>query len=102
MSEAELKRNKKRRQANINVLCGLITKAKDIITAEDDNIEKDKVITALLKAIRKKKTVIESLNEEIINVIDEDSIEEEIDNTTNNQVKVTKEIDDIELFVVIM
>ena len=93
MSEAELKRNKKRRQANINVLCGLITKAKDIITA-DDNIEKDKEITALLKAIRK----IESLNEEIINVIDEDSIEQEIDNTTNNEVKVTKEIDDIELF----
>ena len=42
MSEAELKRNKKRRQANINVLCGLITKAKDIITAEDENIEKDR------------------------------------------------------------
>ena len=80
------------------MLCGLITKAKDIITAEDDNIEKDKEITALLKDIRKQKTAIECLNEEIINVIDEDSIEQEIDNTTNNGVKVTKEIDVIELF----
>ena len=54
MSEAELKRNKKRRQANINVLCGLITKAKDIITAEDDNIEKDKETTASTECYLKK------------------------------------------------
>ena len=92
---AELSRLKKSRTANKNVLKGLIVKAQNAMKDGPGAGTTDDV-TAFLKTIRKKITVIEALNGQILAVIAEENIEEDIEESTNFDTKIEKDVAAIE------
>ena len=81
----EMERNIKKRDANKNVVLGLINQAEDIVDVES----KAKEVNTYLKTIQVKMTAIKKLNEDILDEIEHDKISDEIEEATNFEVKVT-------------
>ena len=95
----EVGRLKKKRSANKNVLLGLIVKAKERIIAGGDSESICSDVGVYLKNIKGKEKLIAATNEEILNIIDDDKIEEDIDESTKFELAVTKGIGEIEKFL---
>ena len=79
------KRDQAKWKAIVNVLNGLIAKAKDAIERETFNGNK---IIVLLDEIKTKITSVDNLNEKIIDQVDEKDIEAEIEQATQADITI--------------
>ena len=84
---ATLTRWKKSRSANRNVMQSMISKVQNIERNGLDE-ESRQEIADIVKAIEKKRTMITELDSKILEVIDEEEIDTEVEDTTAFDVKM--------------
>ena len=95
----EVRNLKRRRTANRNVVNGIVTRMLDKIR-KDPFVDDDKLeLEAMLLTVKEKMNLIKNLDEEILNHVSTEEIDEEIDNSTQFEIKIVKEIKRTELFL---
>uniref|UniRef100_A0A7M5TQ78 Uncharacterized protein n=1 Tax=Clytia hemisphaerica TaxID=252671 RepID=A0A7M5TQ78_9CNID len=89
MAEQNLKRMKRRRTANKNVLTGLLVKAKDGLQKEyDDDLKVE--LQTLLRTIQEQEATVKALDNDILNLIeDDDELETDLKTSVDFGIDVT-------------
>ena len=95
---ATLTRWKKSRSANRNVMQSMISKVQNIERNGLDE-ESRQEIADIVKAIEKKRTMITELDSKILEVIDEEEIDTEVEDTTAFDVKMIADLSAIDRII---
>ena len=86
------KRTLAKRDAQVRAVNEMIVRSRAIIEDENKSKNPRKEDDVLLKNIKLKKLSIDKLNEDIVNVIEEDRIDEEIQRSSEFDIKIDTEI----------
>ena len=94
----DLSKRRKSRSAHRNAANKLVTKADDAMKeAYSDDQRLD--VEVLLRTIKAKKELIQKLDNEVINLVEEDQFDEDIQEATDFELKLTKSIAVIERYL---
>ena len=83
----------------MKLLNEMIIKGQEILDGESENQKSKKEVVVLLKNIRAKKTLIDGLNEDILNTIEEEKMDDEMWKATDLDLNVDTQVEMLESYL---
>ena len=96
---AEPSRLKRKRTANRKVLLDLLKQAKDITMEEDLTDDLKDSLEAIMSNVNEKEKLVKTLDEELVNIINEEDIYDDIEKATEFEIQVSTKINEIKSFI---
>ena len=90
---------KRKRAANRKMLLDLLKQAKDITMEEDLTDDLKHSLEAIMRNGNKKEKLIKTLDEELVNIINEEDIDDDIEKATEFETHVSTKINEIKSFI---
>ena len=84
-----------KRDGQMKLLNEMIIKGQEILDGESENQKSKKEVVVLLKNIRAEKTLIDGLNEDILNTIEEEKMDDEMRKATDLDLNVDTQSGDV-------
>ena len=95
----ERSRLKRKRTANRKVLLDLLKQAKDITTEEDFTDDLKHSLEAIMKNVNEKEKLVKTLDEELVNIINEEDMDDDTEKATEFEIQVSTKINEIKSLI---
>ena len=96
---AEPSRLKRKRTANRKVLLDLLKQAKDITMEEELTDDLKHSLEAIMSNVNKMEKLVKTLDEELVNIVNEEDIDDDIEKATEFEIQVSTKINEVKSFI---